>query len=500
MKVFVACTATGMIQSLDVAMVNVALPSIGARLSAELADLQWVVAATALALVSLLPIGGAFGDLYGRRRVLLAGYGFLMIGAAMGWLATSLAVLLAARLAQGIGMALGFPNALAMMTLTFPPEARGRAVAVWTVLASAMFAVSPVVGGSLVAAFGFNAIFAPLLVMAAVGAAGTLMWMPGDRPVREKPVDLRGIALGSGALSLLSYGLIEGGRGGFGRLLILVVLILGFGLSVWFVRHESRVAHPMLDFRFVRKAPIGPILLVTFGLYAATNAVIFLMTIYLQVLRGFSPWSTGLVMGVFSVAVLTGAPLGGYLQDRVGFRRPVVIVLPVLALAALLLGRAGPGTAIAGYIAFGLILVGLLNGLFFVVSSATAVSRAPEDQSSAAAAALPAARQLGGVFGIAMSGSLATMVTRVRLHRLLPGTDGLTGPIQEVGFGVVPEGADRVISAAAPEAAYFGYSAVMLGIAAAAIALAGVVWRLLRFMPTQSEPPRCPDPPDGWTR
>ena len=479
-RIFVACTAATMIQSVDVGMVNVALPSIGRELSTELADLQWVVTATALALVSLLPAGGAFGDLYGRRRVLLVGYGFLMAGAVMGWSATSMALLLMARVAQGVGMALGFPNSLAMVALSFPQEARGRAIAVWTVLSSTMFAISPVLGGSVVAAFGFNAIFLPVFAIAAVGALGTLLWMPRDRPIRERALDVKGIALGTGALSLLSYALIEGGRSGFGRILIVAGLVSGLWCAAWFVRHELRVTDPMLDLRWMRRASIGPILLVTFVLYTATNAVIFLMSIYLQGLRGLSPWTAGLVMVSFSVAVLAGAPVGGYLQDRVGFRRPVSAVLPVLAVASCLLGLAGAGTPLAGYVAGGLVLVGLLNGVFFVISSATAVSRAPEEQTSSAAASLPATRQLGGVFGVTASGVIATIVTRHRLRLLPPETGDAAGYLSEASFGRIPEGADRLAAAAVSEASYYGYAVVMIAMAVCAAVLAGVVLRLLR--------------------
>ena len=478
-RVFVACTPTSMIQGLDVAMVNLALPSISVRLSADLADLQWVVAAYALALVSLLPTSGALGDMYGRRRVMLVGYGLLMGGAVMAWSATSMAMLLPARVAQGAGMALGFPNSLAMLALAFRPERRGRAVAVWTVISSAVFATGPVVGGALVGAFGFNSIFVPVVALAAAGAAGTWRWLGGDHGRREGTLDVWGIVLGTGAVSLLSYGLIEGGRGGFARPLIVAVLGAGLWCATWFVRHESRVEHAMLDVRLMRKAWLGPVLLVTFVLYAATNAVIFVMAIYLQSMRGLSPWMAGLVMLALSGSGLVGAPLGGYLYDRAGFRKPVLTVLPLLALAALTMGQAGPGAPLAGYVAVGLALVGMLNGYFFVISSASVVSRAPEAQASAASASLPAARQLGGVFGVTMAGALASVVTRARLRSSLPDTGPAAEAISAVSFGVVPDGTDHVVAGAATDAAFFAYTVVMMAVAAAALVGAVTLFVLL---------------------
>ncbi len=475
-RLFVACTPAAMVQGLDVAMVNVALPSIGVRLSAELADLQWVVAATALALVSLLPTGGAFGDLYGRRSVLLFGYGLLMLGALVAWAATSMAMLLPARVLQRVGIALGFPNSLATVALAFPPRERGRAVAVWTAISSLVFAVSPVVGGLLVGAFGFNAIFLPAFGLAAVGAAGTWMWIPRGRPIRERTLDVSGLALGTAALSLLSYGLIEGGRGGFGQPLILMVLGAGLWCTSEFLSHELRIAHPMLDVRFVTKVPFGPIVLVTFVLYTATNAVMFLMAIYLQALRGLSPATAGLVMLAFSTPVFLGAPLGGYLNDRVGFRRPVMAVLPILAVAALLLARAGPGTPLVGYVALGMALVGILNGVFFVISSTSAVTGVPEHQTSAMAATLPAARQLAGVVGVMLAGVLATVTTRARLSSSLEAPEELSIG----GFGWVADGAEPALVMAYSEASFFAYSMVMLTVAAGAVAVAALVFRLMR--------------------
>lgn len=478
-RVFVACTPTIMIQGLDVAMINLALPSIAVRLSAELADLQWVVAAYALALVSLLPASGALGDMYGRRRVMLAGYGLLIGGAAMAWSATSMAILLPARVAQGAGMALAFPNSLAMLALAFPPERRGRAVATWTVISSTVFAISPLVGGSMVGAFGFNSVFLPVLALAALGGAGTWRWMGGGHRTREGALDLWGIVLGTAAVSLLSYGLIEGGRGGFGDPVIAAVLVAGLWCAAWFVRYESRVEHPMLDVRLMRRAWLGPTLLVTFVLYAATNAVIFVMAIYLQSMRGLSPWIAGLVMLAFSGSVLAGAPLGGYLSGRAGFRKPLLTVLPLLALAALMLGQAGPATPLAGYVAMGLALVGLLNGYFFVISSASVVSRAPEAQASAASASLPAARQLGGVFGVTMAGALAAVVTRARIRSSLPAPEQAAEEAYAVSFGVVPDGTGQLVALVATDAAFFAYTVVMIAVAVSALVGCAAVFLLL---------------------
>ena len=166
-KVVVACTPAIVIQGLDVTMVTLALPLMGVALSAQLADLQWVVASFALAMVSLLPTSAAIGDLYGRRRALLMGYGMLALGSALAWSASSIGVLIMGRIGQGIGMALGAPNSFALVGLAFPRGERGRALGLWTAISSVVFTVSPVAAGWLVESFGFNAVFAPSLLFAA---------------------------------------------------------------------------------------------------------------------------------------------------------------------------------------------------------------------------------------------------------------------------------------------------------------------------------------------
>ena len=472
-KVFVACTPTIMIQGFEVSMINIALPSIGGRMSAELADLQWVVAAFALALVSLLPTSAAIGDLYGRRRALLAGYGVFALGTVVAWSATSMSVLLPGRIAQGVGMGLGAPNSLAMVALAFPPEKRGRALGLWTAISSVGFTISPILGGWLVESFGFSAVFLPFLLVAAVGAAGTWLWMPADPRRQAGKIDLRGIALGTGALSLLCYGLIEGGRGGFGQASIGAALVVGVSCAVWFARHELRVEHPMLDLRLMRRPSFGPVLVATFALNAAGVPLIFLLNIYLQALRGFSPSATGWFMMSFSATALLGALIGGHVTDRIGFRMPVAVALPVMGLAAFLLAAAGPTGPVGVYVPVAMGLAGAVSGAFFVAVGAAAVRRVPEEQTSAAAAALSAFRQLGGVVGITLFGAMATIVARARFRGAIAGREDAVARASSVSFGVVPEGADQALAAASADASFFAHTVVMAVIGAGALAVGG---------------------------
>ena len=478
-KVLVACTPIIVNQGLDVTMINLALPSMGVGLSAQLADLQWVVAAFALAMVALLPTSAAIGDLYSRRRALLIGYGVFAFGAALAWSATSIAVLLPARIAQGIGMALGAPNSFAMVALSFPDEERGRALGLWSGISSLLFMVSPIVGGWLVESFGFNAVFIPSFLLAVIGGAGTWLWVPADPPRRHRRLDLAGITLATGALSLLSYGLIEGGRAGFDRPFIVAALASGLLCAGGFTRHELRVEHPMLDLRIVRRRPFGPVILAAFTLHTTTGVLIFFLTIYLQALRGFSPSATARVMLAFSVMVLIGALVAGYVTDRIGFRLPVAVGLPAVGLSALLISMADRAMPVAGYLPAAMVLAGVVNGAFFVGAGTAAVSRFPDDQTSTAGASLSVSRHLGVAFGIAVFGALATMVARARFRSAIAGRQDAAELVSSMSFGAPPEGIDGAMAAAHSDASFFAFGVVMIVIGVCALIVGGLVLRSL---------------------
>lgn len=478
-RVLVACTPAIIVQGLDITMINLALPSMGVGLSAELADLQWVVAAFALAMVSLLPTSAAIGDLYGRRRALLLGYGVMAVGAALAWSAASIPVLVTGRIAQGIGLALGAPNSFAIVALSFPQEERGRALGLWTAISAVAFTLSPLVAGWLVESFGFNAVFVPLFVFAVVGGTATWRWLPVDPPKDRGRLDLGGMAVATVALALLSYGLIEGGRDGFGRPVIVAALALGLLCGGWFTRHELRVEHPMLDLRLMGRPPFGQVVLASFALHTASGALVFFLTIYLQALHGYSAWDTAYVMLAYSAMALIGSPVAGYLTDRRGFWLPVAVAAPVIGLSALLMSLAGLTASVVGFLVVAMALAGAIHGGFFVGAGAAAATRVPEDRTSTAGASLSVSRHLGSGFGIAVFGALATMMTRARLRTEVAGHPETDMLVSSTSFGAPPEGLEATLAAAHLDASFAAFSVVMVVIGVVSLAVGALVVRLL---------------------
>ena len=474
-----ACTPAIIIQGLDITMINLALPSMGVALSAELADLQWVVAAFALAMVSLLPTSAAIGDLYGRRRALLLGYGIMAAGALLAWSATSVPVLVIGRIGQGVGLALGAPNSFAIVALSFPREERGRALGLWTAISAVAFTLSPIVAGWLVESFGFNAVFIPLLLFALVGGSGSSMWLPADPPRHRGRLDLGGIAVATAALAMLSYGLIEGGRDGFGRPLIVGSLLLGLACAGWFTRHELLVEHPMLDLRLIGRPPFGQVVLASFVLHTASGALVFFLTIYLQSLLGYSAWDTAYVMLAYSVMALVGSPVAGYLTDRRGFWLPVAVAAPTIGLSALLMSLAGLVSPVVGYLVVAMALAGAVHGGFFVGAGAAASTRVPEDRTSTAGASLSVSRHLGSGFGIAVFGALATMVTRARMWPAIADHPDAEALVSSMSFGASPDGIETAVAAAHLDASLTAFGQVMAVIGICSLAVGALVVRML---------------------
>ena len=341
------------------------------------------------------------------------------------------------------------------------------------------FTISPIAGGWLVESFGFNAVFVPLVIIAVIGGAGTWMWIPADPPRGRGRLDLGGMVLATGAVSLLSYGLIEGGRAGFGHPFIMVALAFGLLCAVWFTRHELQVEHPMLDLRLIRRPPFGQVLIASFTLHAATGTLVFFLTIYLQTLRGLSPWATAHVMLAFSGMALIGAPVAGYVTDRRGFWLPVGVAVPAIGVSALLMSLSGRVIPDAGYLLSGMALAGVVNGAFFVGAGAAAVGTFPEAQTSTGAASLSVSRHLGSAFGIAVLGALATMVTRARFRTAIADRQDADALVSSTSFGAASEGLDGALAAAHSDASFFAFGVVMIVIGACALAVGGLTIRWL---------------------
>ena len=390
---------------LDVTVVNVALPSIGRQLHGGVSGLQWVVDAYTLSFAGLLLAGGALAERAGGRRVLAAGLALFALCSAGCGLAPSLAVLVAARLIQGAAAALLVPSSLVLLQASYPDRrARARAFGVWGAVAGVGAAAGPIVGGLLVSAWSWRAVFFLNLPFALAALVLVRAFVPVPQRHR-RGMDLAGQLLGIAALALLAGALVEAGPAGWTAPAVLAGFALAAAAGAAFVVVEHRGSDPMLPLGLLRRPAfragtlIG--LLINLGFYGQ----LFVMSLYFQDVRGYSPAQTGLALLPEAALLTVASTVSGRLMARTGPRLPM--------LTGLLLGAAGLfGTMVAGgHTPYGLLVLPMAAagfGMATTMPAATAsvMEAAPASRGGIASGVVNAARQTGALLGVALLGTL----------------------------------------------------------------------------------------------
>ncbi len=279
---------------LDNTVVNVALPSIQEDLKADLASLEWTINAYTLSLAVLLVVGGRLGDIFGRRRIFLAGVTVFALSSAAIGLAPNDTLLIVGRAIQGVGAAMMMPATLSIVTNAFPPEERGRALGTWAGVSALALAIGPVVGGFLTEYVSWRAIFFLNLPVAVAAIAMTLFSTHESRDETVgRQIDFAGIATLTVGLTGLVLGFIEANRWGWGSTRIIGLFAIAIVALIAFVAIERRVRTPMVDFsvfrsrQFVGASSVG--FIVSFGMMA----VFFFTALYMQNILGYSALQAG---------------------------------------------------------------------------------------------------------------------------------------------------------------------------------------------------------------
>lgn len=400
------CCFSLFIVSLDVTVVNVALPSLGRDLHAGVTSLQWTLDAYTLTLASLLVLAGSTADRVGRRRIFQIGLGVFTIGSLLCSVAPTVGFLIAARVLQAVGGSMMNPVALSIITTTFTDKVqRARAVGVWGAIVGISFGLGPFVGGVLVTTVGWRAIF---IVNVPIGIAAivlTALFVPESFGGRSRRLDPAGQALIILTLAGMVFALIEGPELGWASPATLGALVVAAVSLVAFIRTEQRVAEPLIDVRFFASAPFSAAVLAAVLAFAAWSGFLFASTLYLQDARQLTPIMAGLCTVPAGLAILVLSPLSGRLVGRTGTRLPMALAgVGVGAAAAVLLGltTATPLPLLIGTYT----LFGAGFGMINAPITNTAVSGMPNTQAGAAAAVASTARQVGTALGIAIAGSV----------------------------------------------------------------------------------------------
>jgi EmrB/QacA subfamily drug resistance transporter len=389
---------------LDITVVNIALPSIRNELALDRAALTWVVSAYTLVFGGLLLLGGRAADLFGARRVSLAGLALFTTASLVAGLAGDGAVLIGARLAQGAGAALLSPAALSIITLMFHGAERNKALAVWSSLGGAGAAVGVLLGGAVTAGPGWQwAFYLNVPVGVAILAALPVVIPARLAPHRRAGIDVIGAALATAAAAAVIYGLINAGDRGWVSSSTMLPIIAGLLLYVGFVASQRLIRSPLLDLRILTDPSMlagGLLILAVTGLMIAA---FFLGSFYLQLQRGFSPIATGLLFLPVALGTILGAQQAGRLLGRLGSRTTTVAALATVVLG---MGIAAVWTTPVAVV-MGITVAATGMGPLFVIGAVVALAHTPPDRAGTASGLVSTFHELGGALGVATISSVA---------------------------------------------------------------------------------------------
>jgi MFS transporter, DHA2 family, methylenomycin A resistance protein len=403
----VICTGYFMV-ILDATVTNVALPSIGRGLHGSVTGLQWVVDAYTLSFAALLLAGGALAERLGGRRIFALGLVVFGAASAACGLAPTLGVLVTARFIQGIGAALLVPSSLILLQAAFTDrQARSRAFGLWGAIAGIGAASGPIVGGVLISVWSWRGVFFLNLPFALAALLAAPRLIPATEP-RQRAVDPGGQVLAIAGLGALTAALVQAGSLGWTSPLVLGGFCLAAAASVAFVLVEYHSADPMLPLALFRRrmfrsgSAVG--LLINLGFYGQ----LFVMSLYFQDIRGYSALQTGLALLPEAALLTIASAASGRIMARTGPRVPMLTGLLLGGAGLLAIAVAGPHTP---YLVFVVPMIAAGSGMALTMPAATAsvMEAAPPDRGGIASGVVNAARQAGGVLGVAILGSLVSV-------------------------------------------------------------------------------------------
>jgi EmrB/QacA subfamily drug resistance transporter len=430
---------------LDVTVVNIALPDMGADLHLGRTALTWSVTAYTLFFGGLMLLGGRLSDTFGARRMMLTGLATFTLASLATGLAQNQALLLSGRITQGIGAAMLSPAALSTVTATFHGTERNRALGIWAALGGFGFALGVLVGGVLTAGPGWRWVFfinVPIGMAVLAALPFTLPALPG-RPSRQR-IDLPGAFLVTTATAALIYGLVKAGDAGWGAAPALVPMAFSVALYAAFVGVERRTGTPLMRVGMLLRRPVaaGALLMLTGSVLLIP--LFFLGSIYLQHIRHLSALKTGLLFLPAAVAITLGAHLGARLLGHLGPRLLGVSGLAATALGLGLLTRLSAQGHLYAVLLPGIVIASFGVGPVFMAATSTALGDAEPHEAGLASGLINTFHELGGAIGVAVVSTIAA--TGISAGSLTGFTDAFTitaitaAAVAVIALALVPPG------------------------------------------------------------
>ncbi|HTH77086.1 MAG TPA: MFS transporter [Trinickia sp.] len=412
-RVLATASVAFVVTQLDVTIVNIALPTIGSQLHASVSVLQWIVDAYTLAFAVLMLSAGVLGDRFGARRLFAAGLALFAAASLACGLAPNAAALVAARALQGVSAAAMIPNSLALLNraCAHDPRLRARAVGLWTASGSVSIAAGPVLGGLLIAAWGWRGIFLVNVPLCLAGLAAAFVPRRSRKDEaaqahRQIAIDLPGQCLAIVALTAFTGGVIEMRPLGAGHPLVVGALALAVVAALAFVAVEAKSRAPMVPLSLLRDKTFSAAVVFGVCVNMAYYGMVFVLSLYLQRVHHDTPLQAGLAFLPLTGGFLLSNVASGWVVSRYGPRRPMIIGAVIAALGYGLLHGTQADTPVgAMLVPFLLIPAGM--GLAVPAMTTAVLASVEHKRAGTASAVLNTARQAGGAVGVAAFGALA---------------------------------------------------------------------------------------------
>lgn len=422
---------------IDGSVVTIGMPAIRTDLQASAAAIQWIVNAYTLCLASLILLGGAAGDRFGRRRLFIGGASIFAVASLLCSVAPSIAPFIAARALQGIGAAMLIPNSLAIIGATFGDSERGRAIGTWAGVAALSTAAGPVIGGWLIDHASWRIVFAMSPAVAVPAILIALRHVRESRdPDASGPLDLWGALFAITALGALVFGLIALPTQGIRSTIVAGPLAASLVLLLVFFWHEHRVGAPMMPLAVFRSRTFSGVNALTLLLYGALSGAIFLLPFSLINVNGHSATVTGAMFLPFTILIGSLSRWFGGLSDRFGARLPVIVGPSITALGYGLLAWAPFGDGLWAAFVAPMSVAGLGMAISVAPLTTVVLASVPREHSGVASGINNAVSQVANLMAVAVFGAIAltdfnkdTLAHGIRMALMLGASLALFGAL-----------------------------------------------------------------------
>ncbi|HXW35690.1 MAG TPA: MFS transporter [Acidimicrobiales bacterium] len=405
---------------LDNTIVTVVLAHVQSDLHSSVSQLQWVVNGYALAFASLMLSFGTIGDLLGRKKVMLTGVAVFCAGSIIAALAPDSDILIAGRVVMGVGAAASEPGTLSMIRHIFPDRAqRARSLGIWAAVSSLGLALGPLIGGILVFAWSWRAIFWANVFFGTLALISAAIVLPETSDPVNARFDYAGFLLGALALGSLTFAIILGETHGYRTWWIDLMFLLAVVAALVFVICELKAKNPVLNVRYFKRSSFAGSNIIAFTVYFGTFAIFFMVALYLQVVGSDSPLRLALNFVPMAAGMVVASVLTGRWVAAWGPRIPMTTGCLLAGVGILLTNHAISPNAGIGQIGWTMFIAGVGIGTALVPVTSAALGSVPPEHSGMASSTTNTFRELGAVVGVAVLGSIINGQLTVNLVRRL---------------------------------------------------------------------------------